>query len=430
MPEKEASSTVRTTAGDQADTAGHYDVLVLDATHKQSLASARSLGRAGLRVALAESYAEHRRGEPVPEFSSKYCHHAVELPNYAKDAAAYRDAVIDFVQAHGTRVVLPTGDGNIAAIAPSRKRLADLGCVLALASDATLDIACDKDRMLELARKLDIPVPRSILVRDVSDLTAVYGELGFPLVVKPTLSWAGKASSRLTATLVVSEAEAVTATEAALDAGANVLAQEWASGRREGVSLFIADGEVLAAVGHVEYRTSPPLGGVSSLRESIATPEDILGPAVVLATEIGLEGAFEVEFRRNGAGRPLLMEINPRLNGTIETAVRSGVDFPLMIWTWATGSTVQRVAGYRTGVRTRWLHGDLRWLRENHQLAGRPDTVSKGRGLWLFASEFARTRYYDNVDWRDLGPALQELRVTAAAFRTRGSRHTPANTAG
>ena len=338
MPETEGSSAVTPTAGDQADTAGHYDVLVLDATHKQSLASARSLGRAGLRVALAESYAEHRHGEPVPAFSSKYCHHAVELPNYAKDAAAYRDAVVDFVQAHGTRVVLPTGDGNIAAIAPSRKRLADLGCVLALASDATLEIACDKDRTLEIARTLDIAIPRSILVRNVAELPAVYAELGFPFVVKPTVSWTGRSDARLISRPGRQRGRGRQATEGALDAGADVLAQEWASGRREGVSLFIADGEVLAAVGHVAYRTSPPLGGVSILRESIAPPKDILTPATTFATEIGLEGAFEVEFRSNRAGRPLLMEINPRLTGTIENAVRSGVDFPLMIWQWATGS--------------------------------------------------------------------------------------------
>jgi hypothetical protein len=91
---------------------------------------------------------------------------------------------------------------------------------------------------------------------------------------------------------------------------------------------------------------------------------------------------------------------------------------------------VRGVTGYRTGVRTRWLHGDLRWLRQNHRLAGRPDTVSKARGLWLFATEFAKTRYYDNVDRRDLAPALMELRATVAAFKTRGARDTPANTPG
>jgi hypothetical protein len=59
---------------------------------------------------------------------------------------------------------------------------------------------------------------------------------------------------------------------------------------------------------------------------------------------------------------------------------------------------------------------------QNYHLAGRPDTVSKARGGWLFATEFARTRHYDNVDWRDLSPAIIELGVTAkTVLRTRGS---------
>jgi hypothetical protein len=59
---------------------------------------------------------------------------------------------------------------------------------------------------------------------------------------------------------------------------------------------------------------------------------------------------------------------------------------------------------------------------QNHHRPGRPDTVSRARGGWLFASEFARTRHYDNVDWRDLSPAITELRVTAkTVLRTRGS---------
>ncbi len=87
------------------------------------------------------------------------------------------------------------------------------------------------------------------------------------------------------------------------------------------------------------------------------------------------------------------MEINARLAGTIENAVHSGVDFPLMIWQWATGQPVNRVEGYQTGVRTRWLHGDMRWLRDNYGRVGRPDSVSRSRALWIFASEFVRTRH-------------------------------------
>ena len=127
------------------------------------------------------------------------------------------------------------------------------------------------------------------------------------------------------------------------------------------------------------------------MRASIAVPPDIYSAALRLVTAIGMEGLCEVEFRRDANNHPLLMEINPRLAGTIENAIQPGVDFPLMIWQWATGADVQPVAGHRTGVRTRWLQGDLRWLRENLGMTGRPDSVPKGRSFWIFAWEFART---------------------------------------
>ena len=60
------------------------------------------------------------------------------------------------------------------------------------------------------------------------------------------------------------------------------------------------------------------------IRESITPPADTLDAAVRLAKAIGLQGPCEVEFRRDAAGRALLMEINARFAGTIENAVQSG----------------------------------------------------------------------------------------------------------
>ena len=149
------------------------------------------------------------------------------------------------------------------------------------------------------------------------------------------------------------------------------------------------------------------------------TRREVEGEANFSAKAIGLQGACEVEFRRDRENRPLLMEINPRLAGTLENANKSGVDFPMLIWKWATGRPVEPVLSYRTGVRTRWLSGDLRWLRKNLRHAGRPDTVSPPRAIWTFLWEFARTRHYDYIDRGDMRPALAEWRQTAVIARNR-----------
>ena len=133
-------------------------------------------------------------------------------------------------------------------------------------------------------------------------------------------------------------------------------------------------------------------------------PDDIFDAAVRLVMAMGLQGLCGVEFRRNASNQPLLMEIDARLAGRIETALVSGADFPLMTWQWATGQRVEQPAGYQTGVRMRWLRGDMRWLRDNHRRPGRPDSLSRGRALCTFAAEFARLPRYDCWDRRDLRP--------------------------
>jgi predicted ATP-grasp superfamily ATP-dependent carboligase len=399
------------------ESVGGYDILILDAASRQSLASVRSLGRAGLRVAAGESITACGPSRSALAFRSRYCALKVVLPAITEDGGEFAAAVVDFVRAHGTRVVLPTGDSTIAALMPRREQLTALGCVLALGSSSAVKVANDKDSTLAAARDLGIDQPKTMRIESVDDVPALLAEFDFPVVLKPTRSWTGKTAERLGPVEVIDEAEAVEVAEGFLAAGAGVLAQTWACGRREGITLFVVAGEVLASWAHAEHRTTPALGGASVVRESIAMPHDSYTASVRLVLAIGLEGLCEVEFRRDADNRPLLMEINARLPTTIENAALSGVDFPLMIWQWAAGLEIDHADGYRTGVRTRWLRGDIRWLVYNHGRVGRPDSVSRTRALWIFTTEFVRTRHYDCLDWRDIGPAFAELRLLVAAAR-------------
>ena len=397
--------------------AEQYDILILDASHKHSLTSARSLARAGLRVALGEAAGQYPPEHKMPSFVSRYCAHALMLPDYVSESAAYIDAVLAFAREHGVKVVMPVGDANITLLAPHREKFKEIGSFLAVASDAALEVANDKTRTLEVAAKLDIAYPKSVQVNGVEDLREAEAQFGYPFVLKPTVSWTGAQAVRAVPVEVVNEAEAREATTGFLEAGGEVIAQQLATGRKEGVSLFIVNGEVMAHCGCIAHRTTPPLGGVSAMRESYAVPEDLLNTAVSLATTIGVEGPSEVEFRRDASGRPLLMEINARLAGTLENAIHSGVNFPLMIWQWGTGQPIEKVTSYQTGVRTRWLAGDLRWLWESVTEKGRPDSISAASGLWTFTSEFFRTRHYDFVDRRDMRPAFAEMGYTAGIIK-------------
>jgi cation diffusion facilitator CzcD-associated flavoprotein CzcO len=117
------------------------------------------------------------------------------------------------------------------------------------------------------------------------------------------------------------------------------------------------------------------------------------------------------------------MEINPRLSASVEVAVRAGVPFPRLLYAWASGAPLTRVAGYRLGVRLRWLGGELDWLHHAFARPGEPDVPRAGAAVCGFAADFLRPSGYDYLDRRDPGPALRAVRTALRdARRDRASR--------
>ena len=85
--------------------------------------------------------------------------------------------------------------------------------------------------------------------------------------------------------------------------------------------------------------------------------------------------------------------------------MRAGVNFPLLVHDWATGNRLDRASGYRTGVRMRWLAGDVRWVIDSLRGQDRPDAQPIGRVLWAFTRDFARPSGYDYITRDVVRPA-------------------------
>jgi predicted ATP-grasp superfamily ATP-dependent carboligase len=159
------------------------------------------------------------------------------------------------------------------------------------------------------------------------------------------------------------------------------------------------------------------------MRESIPPPRDVVDAAEQLVAAAGLTGYSEVEFRRDAEGRPMLMEINPRLSASIEVAVRAGVDFPFLLYAWAAGLPLRGVPNYRYGVRMRWLSGDVLWLVKTLQSQGRPDAKPAARAIRTFVADCVRPTGYDYLTLSDLRPALvATLGFTGTVAKTAGGR--------
>ncbi len=101
------------------------------------------------------------------------------------------------------------------------------------------------------------------------------------------------------------------------------------------------------------------------------------------------------------------MEINPRLSASIEVAVRSGVDFPYLLYQWASGERIEKVERYRTGVWMRYLKGDIMTTIEALQQRGRPGVTPPMQAILDFWLAFFVPAGYDYLDWKDCIPAIK-----------------------
>ena len=72
-------------------------------------------------------------------------------------------------------------------------------------------------------------------------------------------------------------------------------------------------------------------------------------------------GLAMVEFKVDERDQlPKLMEINPRVWGSMPLAIASGVDFPYLLFKLAIDGDVQELRSFKEGVKMRFLINDIR----------------------------------------------------------------------
>ena len=380
--------------------------LILDADTRTALVAARALAAAGVTVTMGTP----RLTEPA--LSSRAVADRVLLPSAEDDLEAYGEQILAWASRNPGCVIFPMTDPSVVALKQFRDELSAVGAP-ALPPEDALEVALSKKLTLEAAAACDIAVPRQVLVTSLEEALAAMSTVGYPCVAKPVESW--KPLDQARGVRVVSAyvedaaaaAEALTADD--ISERAPWLIQEYASGERQTVTAFRHDGRVSAIFGLGIRRTWPPLGGASVMRESIVAPPELVEQSIRLLETIGYEGYGEVEFRRDREGRPLLMEINPRLAGTLEVPARAGVDFVLMQYCWAAGLEVPDGRDYPAGVRLSWPRGELQLLRASMRRSPRPVP-----SLHSLAAELLRDYlpppHIENLSLRDPMPTVATLK--------------------
>jgi carbamoyl-phosphate synthase large subunit len=225
-------------------------------------------------------------------------------------APGFADALLARCGTLGVDVVLPTVDAELRPLARAREEFTAAGIQLLLAPAAALDVILDKLLLVQHCAGV-VRVPRT----EVFGPSVDPAQWGYPVVVKPR-----QGSGSRGVVIAGSAAEL-----AALHRSAELIVQEFLPGEEYSVDVLAdAGGRVIASVPRLRARVD---SGVSVGGRTVHDPEvEWFGRAVAQAT--GVTFVANVQCKRDGAGAPALLEVNPRMPGTLGLTIASGVDMP------------------------------------------------------------------------------------------------------
>lgn len=376
---------------------GSYSVLVLDPANRRSLAACRALGRA---AAFEVGVAGYRSGRSAagPAAISRYTTRYDVLPDPCGPADEFGDALGRLIAKRGYDVVISTDDPTLA-------RLATVNIAVPTFPDVgpAFRAVTDKAGLADLCLSVDVAYPRTRVPISDDETRSAVEELGLPAVVKSARSAeAGPlfVSSALGARVCRDVEDVVAAARQLRAAGLRPIVQSRVRSVEKINAVLIRRNRVSEyRYAHRVLREVPISGGIGIALETISADRGSGGEAADLLERVcdaaAYAGLAQAEFYRSADdGRLYLVDVNPRLWGSIwfaerlgQRVVERGVRFALDL-----PSLAPRPYPFRR--RFHALGGEWRWLRERNTASGLVDIVRSTRPWDVF--EF--------VDGRDPAP--------------------------
>lgn len=352
-------------------------MLVTDGETRAVVAAARGLHAAGFEVGIAAA----QSNRPAPAQWSRAVVERIMLPHPLEDEPAFV-AALGAALASGSYSVLMAGsDASLRAVSRARHEL-EPHARLGLPSEEAVDRSLDKLALTTLASRHGLDSPKTVVCSTVADALAAVGELGFPVVVKPVCSIAGRGDVGLRAESrrVVDE---TALTVAAALSGEPFLLQRVQRGAVISYAGVFAGGRVLGSAVSRYRRTWYPVAGNACFSETLPEPPELSARVHGLLAELGWEGLFELELIERPNGGWAAIDLNPRPYGSMALAIGAGANLPALWCSYVLGLDPVEVRA-RAGVSYRWEDADLRhaiWLLRGGQMADAAAVLRMRRGV-------------------------------------------------
>ncbi len=388
-------------------------VLVLDGEMASSLAIVRSLGRKGARVTVGSSKTNSLSS------LSRYCSSYFVYPNPLVDVPGFRKILIEQLKRHSYSLVIPVTDLTICPLMEIRKSVEALSR-LAMPSNEALAVALSKSRTCDLARTLRIPIPKTMVIRNIEDFHGMQDQIKYPVVIKADRSkaWPSNSPGQDISVAYALDPKELNLRVRHLLALGPVILQEHVRGDGIGMGVLASRGETLFTFQYRRLHEVPLTGGGSSYRVSEPIDPKLNYYTSSLLKALCWDGVAMVEFKMDRkTGKTYLMEINGRFWGSLPLAVAAGADFPSYLLDLLVQQSKKFPATYKVGLRCSQLSREVEWLKEGL-------VTKRGMNEWARVPSYRTIIFdscrllnpsecFDTLDFWDPRPGINTIRRIA-----------------
>ncbi|MBD0274088.1 MAG: ATP-grasp domain-containing protein [Acetobacteraceae bacterium] len=299
---------------DAAGAAGRRKrVLVTTPEWQSAIACLQGLGRAGHDVWLLGANPRSAIAQ------SRFCRGILPSPPET-EGDAWIANLLSALRTGAFDLIVPVSDAAVGLMSRARDEVSAL-TGLALAPPDRLEIGRDKAKTTRFALEHGVPVPETFFPRDMEEARALARSVDYPCVAKLPLG-TGSLGVQVTAT----PAELVAFFEERGAADNWPFVQRFVPGDLYDVTAVCDRGRMVALFAFrmpMKYH----LGGTPPYVYSVKDPA-LLAAARRFLEAIGWHGCVDLDFLLAPDGRYTLLELNPRLSGTTNFALKMGVELP------------------------------------------------------------------------------------------------------
>lgn len=291
-------------------------------------------------------------------FASRYPDEKIVSPQIKDNKAVHIAEIRRLLSTGNYDVAVTTSDDTAEGLSLMKEELKGKANI-AMVNPELFYMAYDKNNTLRVCMDNAIPCPKTYFdKKSFEDL--LNEKLTYPLVVKPSKSFGAIGYHK-----VENEGELIKICKNIEGGLQNYVIQEYIpqTDIQYECAMFIdSNNEVKTACVFSKNRWFPVNGGSSTCNVTVDRP-DIVDSCTKLLQTIKWRGAADIDLiqdPRDGVAK--IMEINPRVSGSVKVVLNSGVNIAKQIVQLALGEEVTPYLEYKKDVRMRCLHTDLLWF--------------------------------------------------------------------